>query len=294
MIITVASGKGGTGKTTVSVNLARLAANQGRQVHLCDCDVEEPNAHLYLDLALDSEKAIELPLPVVDQELCNHCGQCAHICEFNAIASLPSQTVVFPELCHSCSGCWLVCPEKAIGQGVRSIGTVSSGRSGSLRFTQGLLKVGETQVPPLVEAVCAVAEQERDENRPAAATIILRDAPPGAACPAVASLSGSDFVVLVAEPTAFGMNDLQVAVSLVRDLGLPFAVTVNRVGSGDDRVQEYCLDEGIHLLPGLPYSGEAARVVSEGGLLVDRVPELRAAFTTLLDALLERAREVVS
>nr|MEE4268093.1 ATP-binding protein [Candidatus Krumholzibacteria bacterium] len=277
MILTIASGKGGTGKTTVAVNLARLACERGMHVHFCDCDVEEPNAHLFLHPDLTMRRTVQLPLPVVDQDECDHCGACADICQFNAIAALPRQTVVFPELCHSCSGCWLVCPRQAIDQGLRTLGVVESGHSSSLAFTRGLLEVGETQVPPVIEAV---------KETPGAVDLVIRDAPPGATCPTVASLSGSDFVLLVTEPTPFGLHDLKVAITLVRDLGLPFAVTINRDGSGDDRVRDYCRDENVKLLPGLPFSRDAAELISRGQLLIDHAPDLRHALDQLLDAVL--------
>lgn len=284
MIITVASGKGGTGKTTVSVNLARLAVLRGYDVHLCDCDVEEPNAHLFLNPRFSVSDIVKLPVPMVDQDRCKHCGKCAEICEFNAIASLPNQTIVFPDLCHSCSGCWLVCPEKAISQGAREIGVVESAATMGMVYTRGLLKVGQTQVPPLVEAVKKV---------PKAKSLVLRDAPPGATCPTVAALEGSDLVVLVAEPTAFGLHDLKVAVELTREMNLPSVVVINREGSGDDRVERYCKAEGLQLLPGLPFRRDVAEVISRGRLVVEEIPEMEKPFADLLDSVLSYAREVV-
>lgn len=280
MIITMASGKGGTGKTTVSVNLAALAAGRGHRVHLCDCDVEEPNAHLFLNPKMESSQPVELPLPVVNQELCSHCGKCSEICEFNAIASLPNQTIVFPELCHSCSGCWLVCPQKAIEQGVREIGWVEGSLPRGMTFTRGRIKVGETQVPPVVEAVKAV---------PAPETLVIRDAPPGVTCPTVAALEGSDFVVLVAEPTAFGLNDLRAAVELVRQMELPFAVMINRLGSGDSRVEDYCQEEGITLLPGLPFRKSVAVAISKGELITQTLPEMTPYFNDLFQSICQLA-----
>lgn len=285
MIITVASGKGGTGKTTVAVNLAYLAAARGYRVHLCDCDVEEPNAHLFLAPNLETRKSVELLLPVVDQEACNHCGACAAICEFNAIAALPQTTMVFPELCHSCSGCWLVCPEKAISQTPRQVGVVESGHSGSLRFTRGLLDVGETQVPPVIEAV---------RQMPAEGDLVIRDAPPGATCPTVAAMESSDLVLLVTEPTAFGLHDLKVAVELVRSMGLPSAVVINRQGSGDDRVEVYCHQENLTLLPSLPFRREAAEIVSRGGMLVSEDSIMKAALDDLFEAVLVKVSEVMT
>ena len=283
MILTVASGKGGTGKTTVSTNLAVLAAQGERQVHFCDCDVEEPNAHLFLHPVWDEKKQITLPLPVVNQDLCSHCGKCAEICEFNAIISLPTKTIVFDDLCHACSGCWLVCPEKAIAQGERIIGDTETGMVGPLHFTHGRLRIGETQVPPLVEAVTVTANK---------AHLVIRDAPPGVTCPAVATLHGSDFVLLVTEPTPFGLSDLKVAVELVRDLNLPCAVLVNREGSGDDRVNDYCEEEGLKLLTGLPFRRDVAESISRGEMIIDTIPEMKTAFQGLLKEVLSLAEEV--
>ncbi len=285
MILTVASGKGGTGKTTVSVNLAVLAADSGHVVHFCDCDVEEPNAHLFLNPKWEEKKEITLPLPVVDQDRCSHCGQCAEICEFNAIISLPARTIVFDDLCHACSGCWLVCPEKAIAQGKRIIGETETGQAGKLRFTHGRLRIGETQVPPLVDAVKAAANS---------AHLVIRDAPPGVTCPAVATLHGSDFILLVTEPTPFGLSDLKAAVELVRDLNLPCAVLVNRHGSGDERVAEYCKTENLRLLKGVPFSREAAEAISRGELIVETVPAMRAAMAGVLEEILEMIEEASS
>lgn len=285
MIITVASGKGGTGKTTVSVNLARLAALGGYDVHLCDCDVEEPNAHLFLNPEFSTREEVVLPLPVVDQDKCRHCGKCADICEFNAIAALPHQTIVFNDLCHSCSGCWLVCPEKAIDQGLRKIGIIESAETMGLTYTRGLLDVGQTQVPPVVEAVKKV---------PTANSLVIRDAPPGATCPTVAALAGSDFVVLVTEPTAFGLHDLKVAVVLTRDMSLPCAVVINRTGSGDDRVERFCAEEGVPLLPGLPFRRDVAEAISRGQLVVEAVPQMEKYFADLLEAVLTRVRKAVA
>jgi MinD superfamily P-loop ATPase len=283
--IAIASGKGGTGKTTLSVNLAAMAASLGHNVHLCDCDVEEPNSHLFLNLTFSNHETVTLPLPVVDHDLCEHCGLCSEICEFHAIACMPERTIVFADLCHACSGCWLVCSQKAIAQGSRDVGVVEVGTANGVTFTHGRLRVGETQVPPLIEAVKAT---RRDD------ALVLLDAPPGATCPVVATLQGCDLVLLVTEPTPFGLHDLKVAVELTQGLNLPFAVVVNREGSGDDRVQEYCQAENITLLPGIPFSRDAAVAGSNGDLLIDSVPDMRGAFSELLSAVLNLVEEVKS
>jgi len=283
--IGVASGKGGTGKTTISVNLAAAAVAAGRRVHLCDCDVEEPNSHLFLRPSFDVSRPITQDVPVVDQDLCSHCGMCAEICSFHAIASMPDRTVVFPDLCHACHGCRLVCPQEAVTMAKREIGVLEQGKAGDITFTHGRLRIGETQVPPLIEAVKAT--RTGDE-------LAILDAPPGATCPVTATLKGCDLVLLVTEPTPFGLHDLEVAVELCRGMNLTFAIVVNREGSGDDRVHDYCLREGLTLLPGLPFSREAAVAGSRGELLYDAVPDLADAFRNLLDGVLELAEGVTT
>jgi len=264
--LAVASGKGGTGKTTVATNLAAVAAGAGRPVHLCDCDVEEPNAHLFVHPRFDEQRDVTVALPVVDAGLCEHCGTCAEICAFNAIAAMPGRTVVFDDLCHACGGCRLVCPNAAISDGNKRIGRLETGTARGFRFTHGRLDIGQIR----------------------AGEFVIRDAPPGVTCPTVAALRGADFALLVTEPTPFGLHDLAAAVELVRALALPCGVVVNRDGAGDDRVARYCADEGIQLLPGIPFSRDVARAVSRGELIVDVLPEMREIFVSLLDAVTER------
>lgn len=276
MRIAVASGKGGTGKTTVAVNLAQTIARAGQPVHLCDCDVEEPNAHLFLDPRYDRTWPVPVKVPVVDQTLCNHCGECAAICEFNAIACLPDQTLVFPDLCHSCSGCWLVCPTDAITPADRPLGEISTGRAGDLAFTQGRLRVGETLVPPLIEAVKEVPQEE---------SWVIFDAPPGTTCPVVSTLRRSDFVILVTEPTPFGQHDLELALSLTRKLGIPCGVVINRAGPHGDKVTDFCFDEGIDVLARIPFRRHVAAACADGGLAMDADPEVAAAFAGLFHRL---------
>ncbi|MFH2053063.1 MAG: ATP-binding protein [bacterium] len=276
MRIAVASGKGGTGKTTVAVNLAVTVARSGLQVHLCDCDVEEPNAAIYLDPQLGPAAPVSTPIPLVDNDLCNHCGQCASICEFNAIACLPRQTLVFPDLCHSCSGCWLVCPEQAITQADRVLGEVSVGSAGPIGFTQGVLRIGETVVPPLIHTVKATVR---------GAPWVILDAPPGTTCPAVEALRGADFAVLVTEPTPFGLHDLDLAAKLARGLDIPCGVVENRAIPGREIVDRYCAEKDLPVLARIPFTRDLAAVGSEGGLLVDADADVAAAFTHLLDEL---------
>lgn len=277
MRIAIASGKGGTGKTTLAVNLAVVAADEGRPTRLLDCDVEAPNGHLFLAPEWESERTVTLQVPEVDDSRCTHCGMCAEICAFNALASLPDSVMVFPELCHACGGCFRVCPAGAILPGAREVGVVQEGRARGFRFTHGRLRVGEVQAPPLIDAVLESAGDAED--------LVLIDAPPGTSCPVVAAIKDCDFVLLVTEPTPFGLNDLKLAVDLVREMGLPFAVAVNRAGSGDDRVLRFCAEQDIPLAASLADDRRVAEAYARGEPAVDALPQLRDEFKNLLDTL---------
>ena len=285
MRVAIASGKGGTGKTTVATNLAVVAALDGRRVHLLDCDVEEPNCHLFVKPDGLQRKTIAVPVPMVDNSACTGCGECARICEFNALACVGEQVITFPGLCHSCGGCWLVCPERAIRQGERPIGVLEDGTASGLRFTQGRLRVGEALVPPLIKQVKS-AQDDCD--------LVVFDSPPGTSCPAIAAVRDSDFVVLVTEPTPFGLHDLTLAVETVRRLGLPFGVVVNRAGVGDDRVHAYCQRERIPILIEIPDDIRIAKAYSEGTMAIVMVPEVRGLFIRLLAMLLSRYQRGVA
>ena len=268
--IAIASGKGGTGKTTVAVHLAACLAEQGRSVQYMDCDVEEPNGHLFLKPQIDSSVEASIPVPSIDAARCTSCGQCAKVCEFNAIAMI-NKPMVFPELCHGCGACSLACPVGAIREIPRPIGVVETGRSGSIAFVQGRLNVGEPMSPPLIRAVKA---------RRAPNAIALLDAPPGTSCPVVATVRGADCVVLVTEPTPFGLHDLAIAVDTLRPMGLPFGVVVNRADE-DRRVQDFCRSNTIPVLAELPDDRRVAETYARGELLFDRLPEWRERFKAL-------------
>jgi len=272
MIIAVASGKGGTGKTTVAVNLARV---RGAGVRLLDCDVEEPNAHLFLKGELCGEpETVSIPVPVVDEALCDGCGECSRFCEYKALAVLAKRVLVFPEMCHGCGGCMRVCPKGAIREVARRIGVVETLKADAVTLIQGRLDVGVAMSPPLIRAVKAKIPKEGDA---------ILDAPPGTSCPVIATLRETDYVVLVTEPTPFGLNDLKLAVAVVRELRLPFGVVVNRAGSGDERVQAYCRDEWIPVLAEIPDDRRVAEAYSRGELAVDALPEYRQLFQALFN-----------
>jgi len=277
MIVAIASGKGGTGKTSLAVNLARtLERTYALPVQLLDCDVEEPNAHLFLAGTPIGEETINIAVPDFDPDRCDACDKCVEFCQFNALASVGKTPLLFPELCHGCGGCRLVCPQDAIREKDYRIGVIKTARAGKITLKSGCLDVGVSLASTLVHAL-----KERLED---GITTIL-DAPPGTACQAVATLRGSDFVVLVTEPTPFGLHDLTLAVDTVRALKLPFGVVINRVGVGDERVHRYCQTEGIPILLEIPDDRRIAVAYSRGELMVEALPEYQAHFVSLWQAI---------
>ncbi len=285
MIIAIASGKGGTGKTTLATNLAVSLARKNQTVRLLDCDVEEPNCHLFLRPEIEAAETVGLPVPRVDEQKCTGCGQCARICQFSAIVCVKKKVLVFPELCHGCGGCVRVCPEGAIVEKDREIGVVETGRAGGVEFVHGRLRVGEAMSPPLIRAVKAKIDGR--------GTSII-DAPPGTSCPVIEAVRDSHVCMLVTEPTPFGLNDLELAVGMVRKLGLPHGVIINRADVGDRRVVEYCRREGIKILMEIADDRRIARGYSRGELIVDVVPEYEQRFGWLIDQIkaLATAEEV--
>lgn len=269
MIISVASGKGGTGKTTIAVSLA-LSLNNN--VQFLDCDVEEPNAHIFLKPRITRTQSVNVLVPQVDEEKCTHCGKCAEVCFYNAIAVLKEKVLFFPELCHNCGGCSLLCPEKAIKEVPRQKGIVEEGETNSINFLHGKLTVGEAVSPPLIRAVKKVAHKNQT-------TII--DVPPGTSCPVIEAVKESDFCILVTEPTPFGLNDLILAVEALRKLKIPFGVVINRADLGDKKVEEYCDEEKISILMQIPMDKEIAIAYSNGIPLVERKPEYKEKFREL-------------
>ncbi len=278
MVIAVASGKGGTGKTTVAVNLARVLGD----VQFLDCDVEEPNAHLFLKPDLTEKTPARVMVPEIIEEKCTYCGKCAEVCAFNAIAVIPPNGIlkggvlVFPNLCHSCGGCFLLCPEGAIREVPREIGVVETGRAGAIRFVHGRLHVGEAMSPPLIRQVKKHVDRTRTT---------LIDAPPGTSCPVINSLEGSDYCLLVTEPTPFGLNDLVLAVEVLRVMGIPHGLVINRCDIGDDGVERYARDNGIPVLMRIPFDREIAERYSRGLIAVDASREYAEKFRDLYDAI---------
>ncbi|NLX18571.1 MAG: P-loop NTPase [Desulfobulbus sp.] len=279
MIISIASGKGGTGKTTVATNLAQVL---GSRVELLDCDVEEPNAHLFLQPTMTRSELVTTPIPLIDETKCNFCQKCSDFCEFNALAVVGKQVLVFAELCHSCGGCMLVCPEGAISETGRELGMLNVGNAGEIKFINGRLRVGEAMSPPLIKRVRAAADPDR---------ITLIDAPPGTSCPVIAAMHETDFVLLVTEPTPFGLHDLKLAVEAVKLLGIPAGLVVNRADIGDKAVFQYAEDEDLPLLLTIPFDRRIAEAYSRGKMMVDELPEWRQQFIELFEKIEQIVKE---
>ncbi len=270
MIISVASGKGGTGKTTIATSLAR-SLGKGQ---FLDCDVEEPNAHIFLKPQIDQKKPVGIPVPEVDESRCTHCGRCAEACEFNAIVVIKQKVLIFPELCHGCGGCTFICPSKAIRETDRTIGVVERGTAGTIDFVHGILNVGEPMAPPLIREVKHFIDYTGN-------TII--DASPGTSCPVVGAVKDSDFCVLVTEPTPFGLNDLKLAVGMLKKLSIPYGVVINSAGLGDAEVENYCGSENIPILMTIPWDRRIAEAYSRGVPLILALPEYKKKFLQLYE-----------
>lgn len=279
MIISIASGKGGTGKTTVATN---IAVSVEGPVQLLDCDVEEPNAHLFLRPEIEESRIATTPVPEIDLDKCDRCRKCAQICRFKAIAIAGDLVLTFPELCHSCGGCMAICPQGAITETGRELGVIETGGVNRVSFVHGRMRVGEAMAPPLIRIV-----RERAWDR----GLTLIDAPPGTSCPVIAAMKNTDFVLLVTEPTPFGLHDLKLAVEAVRVLGIPMGLVINRSDLGDDKVRDYSQSEGVPILMEIPFDRQIAECYSRGEMFAQVLPEWRTRFKKLVEQIETRVEE---
>lgn len=270
MMIAVASGKGGTGKTTVALALAECA---GPGALLVDCDVEEPNCHLFVPAEVEIRTEATVPIPEFQGSQCVGCGACIKACHFHALALLGNRVLVFPELCHSCGGCVLACASGALREAQHAIGHLEFRRNETVRLLSGILNIGHAMAPPLIRKL-------RERIAPGSTAIL--DAPPGTACPMVTTVRGCDYVLLVTEPTPFGLHDLKLAVRTLREIGTPQGVILNRADDESALIEEYCVTENIPLLMRIPFSRAVAEGYARGQRLLEVMPELRGEFERLL------------
>ncbi|MDX9873111.1 MAG: ATP-binding protein [Clostridia bacterium] len=266
MKIAVLSGKGGTGKTTVAASLFSCLD----RCQYIDCDVEEPNGAIFLKPDLPVSCPVNVPTPRIDPAKCNGCGSCRSVCRFNAITVIKGRALLFPELCHHCGACLIVCESEAISEKDREIGIIETNSSGT--FMHGRLHIGEPVSIPVIRAL----KRRLQEDIP-----VVLDCPPGASCAVVRSIEGCDYCLLVAEPTPFGLHDLNIAVQLVRKMGIPFAVVVNKASDTDRSVQKFCRQNGIEIVLEIPFSKEIAQEYSRGILPVVANPEWKKKFMEL-------------
>jgi MinD superfamily P-loop ATPase len=277
MKIAVASGKGGTGKTTIATSLALALSGRDASISCLDCDVEAPNAHIFMQPDFDRREPVNILIPEVNTDLCTGCERCADVCQFHAVVVLGKKPLVFPQLCHGCGSCALVCLEKAITEIPKTQGWLESGPTKEgITFARGVLNVGEPMAVPVIA-------QLKNWQDLLEVDIVILDSPPGASCPVVETLRGADFVILVTESTPFGLHDLKLAVELTRELKIPCGVIINRDGIGDDSVDEYCHSVGLPILMRIPFDREIGHGIAQGKTLLDIFPEYIHQFRDLYD-----------
>lgn len=279
MIISIASGKGGTGKTTLAINLA-LSIKEN--VQFLDCDAEEPNAHIFLKPKIKDIRKVCIPVPEIDKSKCTYCGKCQEVCAYNAIAVMPASkdrkgdTLIFSNLCHGCGSCSYFCPAGAIKEVDKEIGVIEIGDARGIHFVHGRLNIGEAMAPPVIREIKKLINPKK---------IVIIDAPPGTSCPVVETVKKSDFCILVTEPTPFGLNDLILAVEVLRKLAIPFGVAINRSDLGNDKTDKYCNEQNIPVLMRIPFKKEIAVAYSKGEPLVEVFPEYKKEFEKLFNTI---------
>ena len=280
MKIAVASGKGGTGKSTVSTNLAYFLSKIYKDVALLDCDVEEPNCHIFMKPNFNYEAKVFVPVPIINEKKCIACGQCSEVCQYNALAFVKGKVLIFKELCHGCGSCKLICPVGAISEEGREVGVVESGFAQGFSFIHGKSRIGEAMSPPLIKAVKKYGDEQNFKLQ-------ILDCPPGTSCPVIAAVNGVDFVVMVTEPTPFGLYDLKLAVDVIRKIGLPFGVVINRSCENDSLIEDWAKEENIKILTKIPDDRKIAECYSKGELVLRAMPELEKYFEPLVNIVRE-------
>lgn len=270
MKIAVLSGKGGTGKTLVTVNLAAAA----KTATYIDCDVEEPNGHLFFKPEGITEEKVTVKIPMADEELCSGCRKCVNFCKFNALA-YTNKLIVFDEICHSCGGCILICPEKALTEKDKVIGTVQKGTSGNVSVYTGIMNVGEASGVPIIKKLLEPENQEADKM-----TVI--DCPPGSACIVMESIKDADYCILVAEPTLFGVHNLNMVYELVTLFRKPFGVVLNKCLDGENPAETFCIENNIKILGRIPFDNELGTLNSNAEIAVNESEKYRELFSDLL------------
>ena len=274
MIVSIASGKGGTGKTSVAVNMALALKN----LLLLDCDVEEPNTHLLLNTEETQTSPVFIDVPIINEEKCDLCKKCAEFCQFNAILIGLKKPLVFPDLCHDCGGCALVCPKDAIKYEKIKVGTLKNSHTNGFTLIQGVLDIAQSKGIPVIKAVKQHITQEKD---------VIIDSPPGASCPFIETIHGSDFCLLVTDPTPFGVHDLDLVVQVLQQTSIPFGVVVNRATEDMTQIHQYCNSKNISILLEIPFQRRIAELYSRGIPFSQEMPEWIPKFKHLFEQIRE-------
>jgi len=276
MKIAIASGKGGTGKSTVATNLAYFLSKIYKDVCLIDCDVEEPNCHIFMKPYFNYSQKIYVPIPKINVKKCISCGRCAEICQYNALAFIKDKVIVFKELCHGCGSCKLICPANAINETEREVGVVEAGFAQGFNFVHGKSRISEAMSPPLIKSVKKYGNEQNFKLQ-------ILDCPPGTSCPVIAAVSGVDYVIMVTEPTPFGLYDLKLAVDVIRKIKLPFGIVINRSCENDKLIKDYAEEESIRILTKIPDDRKIAEYYSKGELILRTMPEFKKYFEPLVN-----------
>lgn len=276
MKIAIASGKGGTGKSTISVNLAYLLAKKNNNIALVDCDVEEPNCHLFLNPKFEYSDTVNTAIPKIDNEKCISCGKCVELCEFNAMALIKNKVLIFDELCHGCNACKINCPNGAIFNTYKEIGIIDAVFNKNLSFIQGKTCIGETLSPPIIRKVKNFADEKNFD-------IQIIDSPPGTSCPFINTIYGVDYVVLVTEPTPFGFHDVKLAVNVIKQMDIPFGIVINKSNENDAIIEDWAKNKNIKIITKIPENIEIAKAYSKGEILLEKIPDLEQNFLPLLN-----------